>query len=118
MLGACCKTLSCADLASCLRHAQALDLPSCELIQLACLFGTAADRLADVILLLKFSHALSLCQKHHQKQAVMGLQHLQVKLFVELFSSKFQGPFFKALRSENDEQLMEAAKSLEYGLEV
>lgn len=42
----------------------------------------------------------------------------EVKLFVELFSSKFQGPFFKALRSENDEQLMEAAKSLEYGLEV
>ena len=48
----------------------------------------------------------------------MRLQRLQVKLFVELFSSKFQGPFFKALRSENDEQLMEAAKSLEYGLEV
>ena len=37
---------------------------------------------------------------------------------MELFSSKFQGPFFKALRSENDEQLMEAAKSLECGLEV
>ena len=49
---------------------------------------------------------------------MITLQHSQVKLFVELFSSKFQGPFFKALRSENDEQLMEAAKSLEYGLEV
>ena len=42
----------------------------------------------------------------------------QVKLFVELFTSKFQGPFFKALRSENDEQLVEAAKALEYGLTV
>lgn len=52
------------------------------------------------------------------QQAVMPFKCLQVRLFVELFSSKFQGPFFKALRSENDEQLMEAAKSLEYGLEV
>lgn len=42
----------------------------------------------------------------------------QVKLFVELFTSKFQGPFFKALRSESDEQLTEALKGLEYGLEV
>lgn len=37
---------------------------------------------------------------------------------MELFTSKFQGPFFKALRSENDEQLTEAAKALEYGMQV
>ena len=43
---------------------------------------------------------------------------LQVKLFVEVFTSKFQGPFFKALRSENDEQLTEALKALEYGMQV
>lgn len=37
---------------------------------------------------------------------------------MELFTGKFQGPFFKALRSETDEQLTEAAKALEQGMEV
>ena len=43
---------------------------------------------------------------------------LQVKLFVELFSSKYQSLFFKLLRAGSDDEVNELAKQLEHNLEV
>ena len=42
----------------------------------------------------------------------------QVKLFAELFSSKFQGPFFKILRASSDEEVAQLTKDFEHTLEV
>jgi hypothetical protein len=43
---------------------------------------------------------------------------LQVKLFVELFSSKYQSLFFKLLRAGSDDEVTELAKQMEHNLEV
>lgn len=48
---------------------------------------------------------------------ILGIA-LQVKLFVELFTGKFQVPFFKALGARDDKELLQAAQSLETGLEA
>ncbi|BDA48821.1 probable glutathione S-transferase U26 [Coccomyxa sp. Obi] len=42
----------------------------------------------------------------------------KVKLFAELFTSKFQGPFFKILRSSSDEEVAQLTKDFEHNLEV
>lgn len=43
---------------------------------------------------------------------------LQVKLFVELFNSKYQALFFKLLRAGSEDEVTELAKQLEHNLEV
>ena len=43
---------------------------------------------------------------------------MQVKLFVELFSSKFQSHMFKLLKAANDEEATEAGRAFEHNLEV
>ncbi len=43
---------------------------------------------------------------------------MQVKLFVELFSTKFQTPFFKILRAGSDDELAQLKQEFAHNLEV
>ncbi len=48
----------------------------------------------------------------------MRMHVVQVKLFVELFSSKYQALFFKLLRAGSDDEVTELATQLAHNLEV